>query len=131
MTNEAKAVAWQWREGPCHDGEWIDWRPLSRTEFERLETIFAGRETVYIAGRPPREDNDGWPTQIRALVPATEVERLEARIAELEATIARKDAVIDAFVMADSARAELSNQGGHSGDQGEEPWAYGRFGSGE
>ena len=70
---DSKAVAWQWREDEALNGEYSDWRPCSREEYEVRLAILAGRESARMAGsfgceqNPLREDRHGWPVQVRAL----------------------------------------------------------------
>jgi len=71
-----EAVAWQYRTDLDFDGNYDDWTPISRAEYDFRVSILRGRDSAPMAGtwgstqNPLREDRHGWHEQVRALYTA-------------------------------------------------------------
>jgi hypothetical protein len=69
----AEPVAWQRRTDVALDGNYDDWCPISKEEYDFRLAILAGRDSCPMAGsfgctqNPLREDKFGWFEQVRAL----------------------------------------------------------------
>lgn len=74
------AVAWERREDRMLSGEFCEWEPISKADYDIIAKIIGSRPSARIArtshdDATPAERNDGWPTQVRALYtqPASDV----------------------------------------------------------
>lgn len=128
MTIETKVEAVAWRDP---DGDiWPTYRGANYycTGDEKPEPLYSQRALDALRGEVAAayaavESKAGWEWKRRA-------EEAERRVAELEATLSRKDEIIRGLVSS-PARNAYRSQGGHSGDQGDEPSNYGGFGRSE
>ncbi len=92
LSAQGEAVAWQYRTDLNFDGGYDEWRPISKAEYDFRVSVLGGRDSAPMAGtwgstqNPLREDEYGWPEQVRALYthPAPRVAADEAfeKIAE-------------------------------------------------